>query len=269
MMLDTAAPAVVGHQAAPEISLKSHLVSALPDAMRNAHRWLVWKAQSQASGKPRKVPFYVNGTKRYGVLDTPADQAMLAAFQDALGVFMAGGYTGLGFALGPDGSGNFWQGIDLDDIPNRPELCQIADDLPGYTETSPSGNGLHAIGYGRPFTSLGSNGTGIEAYAGGRYFTVTGEGSGFRPPACLADFVEKRLRPMHSRSGAAPENDQETPECEQVATQLLLGMTACFLTTSNLTGSRSCDCANRGMVTIADAEIAVATNCRRFIVTYR
>jgi putative DNA primase/helicase len=171
----------------------------LPDEMREAVRWLVWKSVPAAdpTKKPRKVPCYADGGLR-GETDTEADRARLAPFVAALAALQSGNYTGLGFALGPDGTGQVWQGIDLDDMPNRPHLHDLADELPGYTEASPSGKGVHAIGYGRLFASLGSNESGIEAYARGRFFTVTAEQAGIHPPVCLADFVETRLRPMHS-----------------------------------------------------------------------
>lgn len=171
-------------------------VSVLPESMRTARRWLVWKSQPQAGKKPRKVPHYVDGSPRCGVLDSPEDMARLGSLNDARLALATGGYTGLGFALGPDGDGH-WQGIDLDDIAEHPGLAEVADDLPGYTELSPSGKGRHAIGYGSAFGSLGSNASGVEAYAGGRYFTVTCEGAGMGEPVDLAPFVAERLRPMH------------------------------------------------------------------------
>jgi len=169
----------------------------LPGAMLAARRWLVWLSIPQPGKKPRKVPVYANGRQRNGVLDGDADLAQLASFDDACAALASGRYAGLGFALGPDGTGASWQGVDLDDLAGRPELRILADDLPGYTETSPSGNGLHAIGYGRPFAALGSNGTGIEAYSAGRYFTVTGEGAGLGEPTDIAEFVERVLAPRH------------------------------------------------------------------------
>lgn len=177
----------------------------LPVEMRNARRWLLWKAvpNLDPNKKPRKVPYYVNGTARNGQLDSPADQAQLASLDQALRVFQAGGYTGLGFALGPDGTGNYWQGIDLDGMSIHPELLEIARTLPGYTELSPSGDGKHAIGYGRLFRSLGSDASGVEAYASGRFFTVTANASSGSANVCLADFVERRLRPMHGRTAGA------------------------------------------------------------------
>jgi hypothetical protein len=174
----------------------------LPDAMKAAKRWLLWKLEPNAdpTKKPRKVPYYTTGAHRTGALDTPEDCARLADYEEACQAyaFNAGTYAGLGFALGPDEGGQHWQGIDLDNLDQHPGLRFVADDLPGYVERSPSGAGVHAIGYGRAFHSLGSNTTGIEAYAQGRYFTVTGESLGLGDLSCLADFVEARLAPLHT-----------------------------------------------------------------------
>lgn len=172
----------------------------LPAQMREARRWLLWRAIPVPGKKDRKVPFYVSGQPRNGELDTDADRAQLATFVLAVKALGRGNYSGLGFALGPDGTGQCWQGVDLDGLAQRPALQLLADDgLPGYTETSPSGNGLHAIGYGRPFSALGSNASGIEAYSAGRYFTVTADGAGLNAPACLASYVESTLKPQHSQ----------------------------------------------------------------------
>ncbi len=178
--------------------------------MKMVSRWLVWKEVCSLEGikKPRKIPYYVSGTERgKGVtLDSHEDVSRLASFDEAIAAISTGEYAGLGFALGPDGTGKFWQGIDVDDLPARAELKDVADDLPGYTEFSPSGKGMHAIGYGRAFKTLGANKTGIEAYCGGRFFTVTADRSGRHPPTCIADFVEQQLQPLHSiRKDTAPQ----------------------------------------------------------------
>lgn len=190
----------------PSIAVDAY--ADIPALMQQARRWLVWKYESGPTKKPRKVPYYVNG-KRRGVgiaLDAPEDIAQLATFEHALQAKKNGSYAGLGFALGPDGTGNYWQGVDLDALPAHPELKHIVDDLPGYTETSPSGNGIHAIGYGKAFASLGSNGTGIEAYSAGRYFTVTGHCAGRNPIVCIATFVDARLRPAHTIGRKSPKS---------------------------------------------------------------
>lgn len=170
----------------------------IPAQMKAARRWLLWRSETDPDRpKPRKTPYYANGQRRHGALDSVEDVARLATFDEAIAA-LTPDHAGLGFALGPDEAGGYWQGIDLDELESHPGLVFIADDLPGYTEKSPSGKGVHAIGYGREFRSLGSNATGIEAYARGRFFTVTGEAVGFGEIACLADFVERRLAPLHS-----------------------------------------------------------------------
>lgn len=197
------------------------LQAELPDAMRATPRWLLWKSipNRDPGKKERKVPFYVNGQPRQGQLDTTADWSRLAAFDAALAAMERGGYTGLGFALGPDGSGACWQGIDLD----GEEISRaLRDALPGYVERSPSGKGVHAIGYGPHFPALGPNSTGIEAYAGGRYFTVTGAALG-GDIEDLSGFVTGTLKPRHSpakrtterASDATPGDDDAAERVDQ------------------------------------------------------
>lgn len=189
-------------------------MDAIPEQMRKAPRWLVWKSEpnSDPTKKPRKVPYYVDGTRRSGRLDSPADLSRLATYDAAVNAVLCG-YSGLGFALGPDGTGNAWQGADLDDVESHPEAASVASTLPGYVETSPSKKGLHAVGYGRPFDSLGSNGTGIEAYSAGRYFTVTGQRVNGSEIICIADLVENTLRPIHrGQPKPEPPSDPITPQ---------------------------------------------------------
>jgi hypothetical protein len=179
----------------------------IPVKLREARRWLLWSAEPGKPGKkPRKVPYYADGGRRSGRLDCPADWARLVTFDEAFAALVTGDYTGMGIALGPDETGNCWQGIDLDDIADHPGLEFVAEDLPGYTEQSPSGRGMHAIGYGRPFPTLGPNGSGIEAYSAGRFFTVTGDKGGLGEITCLADFVSERLVQPH-----APDDPPQSP----------------------------------------------------------
>lgn len=165
--------------------------------MRRAMRWHEWRAipdpKPDDPDHTKKVPFYVNGAPR-GATDTPEDWAQLASYQDALSV--VGRYAGLAFALGPDGSGGYWQGVDFDDVAQN-QLSDLANVRFGYVELSPSGNGCHVIGYGPDFQPLGSNGTGIEAYAHGRYFTVTFNTIFDGPLVDLAAWVASTLAPRH------------------------------------------------------------------------
>ena len=98
----------------------------------------------------------------------------------------------------------------MDNLSKSPTLTSLVDDLPGYTERSPSGDGLHAIGYGRKFKALGSNSSGVEAYSEGRYFTVTGDGARRGKIVCIADHVEQVLAPLHSRKLVRQDNSIDT-----------------------------------------------------------
>jgi len=189
----------------------------LPTSIREARRWLLWRYEANPNGgKALKVPYYHDGSRRRGAQGTDADRSRMSSFEVACAALATGRYTGLGFALGPDGTGNHWQGIDLDSIPSRPHLQLIADDLPGYTEASPSGTGMHAIGYGQAFGTFASNSSGVEAYSLGQFFTVTGEVAGLADPVDLAEFVAERIVPVHetgakSKTEGSSASDGSTP----------------------------------------------------------
>jgi len=188
---------------------------SIMDTMRAAPIWLLWKAVIESGkSKPRKVPYYLNGAARNGTLDSPEDRAQLGTYEQAAAAYgnAGGAYAGLAIALGPDGRGGHWQGIDLDDmvVKGVTDIADIWTRGPcaglGYVEVSPSGNGIHLVGYGRPFQSLGSNSSGIEAYAGGRFFTFTGRPIIADSPCRaydLAEYVEQALAPRHSAGRAA------------------------------------------------------------------
>lgn len=191
------------------------MYDSIMDTMRAAPIWLLWKAVIESGkSKPRKVPYYLNGAARNGTLDSPEDRAQLGTYEQAAAAYgnSGGAYAGLAIALGPDGRGGHWQGIDLDDMVAK-DVTDIADMWTrgpcaglGYVEVSPSGNGIHLVGYGRPFQSLGSNSSGIEAYAGGRFFTFTGRPIVADSPCRaydLAEYVEQALAPRHSAGRAA------------------------------------------------------------------
>ena len=201
----------------PEIGKGPQGPKSLLDQMKSAPRWLLQKD---------KVPYYISGKLRSGALDSPEDRSKLVTYLEALDAYekSPGKYSGLGFALGPDGNGGYWQGIDVDKIIAN-ELSDIAEHFRkgalqgfGYFELSPSRMGVHLIGYGRRFNALGSNGTGIEAYCGGRYFTVTGDEVRLADgtpsphlPIDLADTVENYLAPRHSKKNSPPPSNEAPP----------------------------------------------------------
>jgi hypothetical protein len=188
------------------------MADSVMSVMKAQRRWLV--------ASPDKVPFYVTGQMRNGALDGPADLEQLASYDDAKAVVAArGDGWNLGFALGPDGTGGHWQGIDFDHVQEK-GLADLANTVPGYVEMSPSGTGAHAIGYGRHFVTLGSNGTGIEAYSAGRYFTVTERMIRDSGLVCLASHVEQVLAPRHSAGRTASANTEQITVDAKVVTEL-------------------------------------------------
>lgn len=191
----------------------------IPELMRNARRWLVWKLEPDSKRpKPKKVPYYVNGSKRNGTLDSSQDMAQFATLEVAMQLLEKGDYTGLGFALGPDGTGNHWQGIDLDGLSQHPELLDVAARLPGFTEKSFSGDGWHAYGYGKHFASISYKKAGIEAYSAGRFFAFTADSAGLHGPCDLSDFVKSELVPLVTSKEGREDSDSRTGEATTTIT---------------------------------------------------
>jgi len=169
--------------------------------MRQARRWLLWKAvdHEDPSKSARKVPYYADGGRR-SKTDTEEDRGRLVTYEEARKK-LNGTYTGLGFALGPDEAGGHWQGIDFDwkdpapALQDRQEKIRaFVDQLPGYVELSPSGKGVHAIGYGPAFESTNQNG--VEFYSTGRFFTVTEKIVRDGELTDLTPFIESTLKPF-------------------------------------------------------------------------
>ncbi len=159
----------------PTVPQSRFTLTVFPLPMRRAARWLLW-AQD-------KVPYYVTGQRRHGKLDTEADVGRLVDAKTAYAAMLAGKgrYRGLGFALGGG-----WYGIDFDHVrdgatgalpPWVTRIVEFGTKGGMYAEVSPSGTGLHLIGYwpeGSTFRN-GRQHEQVEAYHHGRYFTMTGQ----------------------------------------------------------------------------------------------
>lgn len=149
-----------------------------PRALLELPVWLAWRSVPQPGEKPRKVPFYCDGTPRRGALDSPEDRARLMTFDQAAECFDPQRFTGLGVALGEvPGEELVLSGIDLDDVrPDDPRALEVLGAAASYSEVSPSGAGLKIFGTGTIGTAkVQRDGSGLEIYSAGRYFTVTGE----------------------------------------------------------------------------------------------
>ena len=179
----------------------------IPDELRRRRQWVNHDAE--------KIP-YTPGTKRRAA---STDSETWRSFEEAV----ADG-RGIGFVFT---SGDPYTGVDLDKCRDPKTGAvetwaqQIADDLGGYVEASPSGTGLHIIVKGK--LPMGNNRRGhIEAYSSERYFTMTGTGSGGRIPKrqeALEEFYREHLqdRPQPAK----PARGGEEPTDEQILEKLL------------------------------------------------
>jgi len=155
-----------------------------PTLLRDRPGWLVWKFEpNEGGGKPRKVPYYVGGGRRWGGQGTPRDTARLTTFDKAQ-AFAAKGFDGVGFAPLPA------FGIVALDFDNcvtdgqpHPDLGVVADTT--YTEFSPSGRGLRAFYQGSlPDRKSHGEPYGFEIFSSKGYVTYTGQS------LCMASEVE-------------------------------------------------------------------------------
>ena len=120
--------------------------------------------------KPRKVPYYANGTRRHGKQGDEADRDALTSYEKAKSA-LEYGYQGLGFAFLPDDG---LIGIDIDANADKELAAKIIGGCNSYTELSPSGNGWHIFVKGETKT-FKDNDVGIEVFCSSQFFTMTGD----------------------------------------------------------------------------------------------
>ncbi|CAB4144341.1 AAA domain containing protein [uncultured Caudovirales phage] len=163
-----------------------------PTALRELPGWLLWRYETHpGEPKPRKVPHYVGGGRRYGKQGGPEDRAKLTTFGVAREAAARQGYDGVGLAMLPD-----WgvTGLDFDycvdasgNIPA--EVLAIVGRT--YCEYSPSHNGVRAFVVGNlgDHKSLkdATNDWGLEVFSSKGFLTFTGNAL----PICeMLDYVD-------------------------------------------------------------------------------
>ena len=152
--------------------------AVLPD-LAARRQWLVWRYEpgETPEKKPRKMPYYAAGGRRFGAQGTDDDRARLVTFAEAARAVGAG-FDGVGFAFLP---GDGLIGIDLDgmlvdSVPNE-RCAAIIAACGSYTEVSPSGTGVHIFAlreHVEGLRSFKSNAAGVEVFVGAQFFTFTG-----------------------------------------------------------------------------------------------
>ncbi len=147
------------------------------EALAQRAQWLLWRYEpgETPEKKPRKMPYYASGARRFGDQGSEKDRAALVGYAAASAAAVKGGFDGVGFAFLP---GDGLIGIDLDGMidPDTGEISarcgEIIKACASYTELSPSGKGVHIICAGETET-FKSNKVGIEVFCGRQYFTFT------------------------------------------------------------------------------------------------
>ena len=197
--------------------------AVLPD-LSVRKQWLVWRYEpgETPEKKPRKMPYYAAGGRRFGGQGTDDDRARLVDFAAAAQA-VGTGFDGVGFAFLP---GDGLIGIDLDGmlvdgVPNE-RCAAIIAACGSYTEVSPSGTGVHIFAlreHVEGLRSFKSNAAGVECFVGAQFFTFTGAAYPGAPFVLhpLADETLGRLRATvaaargRSPASAAPPPSMPTP----------------------------------------------------------
>jgi hypothetical protein len=187
----TAPALVVNNTLAPPRPSRPEIFSEnVPADLRARRTWVCWRYEL-VGAKWTKVPLRADGRRA-----SSTDPATWTTFDAALAAVQAGRADGIGLAFDgvPRDDGMVLVGVDFDNLTISPDGAVVgstaADELARefegrfatYAEISPSGGGLHLLGWAPPLsravTHKFADGSGVELYSGGRYFTVTGNGSG-------------------------------------------------------------------------------------------
>lgn len=149
-----------------------------PQALRDLPAWLIWKFEphDNPGGKPRKVPYYVAGGRRFGDHGTPEDRRQLTTFSQARAAAARRGFDGVGFATLADFG---ICALDFDNcVGDGGEILPEVQELLGttYAELSPSGHGVRAFFRGQLGNRKSSKGWpfGMETFSTNGFVTFTG-----------------------------------------------------------------------------------------------
>jgi primase-polymerase (primpol)-like protein len=135
----------------------------IPAELQALRQWVNWRVEHR-DGKPTKVPLNpVNGHR--ASVTNPIDWN---TFDYA--VAMADWCDGIGFVFTKSDP---YCGVDIDGSAGS-AASEVITSLSSYSETSPSGKGVHIIAAAR-LDGAGRRRNGIELYDQGRFFTFTGK----------------------------------------------------------------------------------------------
>jgi P4 family phage/plasmid primase-like protien len=161
----------------------------IPLELRKVPRWVMWSFVQVGDGVNRrwaKMPLQTTG--RYASSTDPKTWTDFMSVEQAYNTHK---FDGVGFVFSHEDD---LVGIDLDDCYDHQQarfinaaMQQLADQVNGYMEVSPSGTGVKIFTRSNPFASHADHSIGFEAYANSRFFTVTGQHIGGTVPADVQD----------------------------------------------------------------------------------
>jgi len=169
------------------------LLNNIPSELASLNTWVLYSLEppKEQGGKWRKVPRHPQGwrasptnSKSWSNLHAVVSAHRRGFGQRGRKEIEAGAparvdFAGIGFVF--DGiqrdDGLTLVGVDVDNCvvggKLTPEASEIANSFRTYIEVSPSGAGIHILGWGKPVE--GKNVGGLEIYSSERYFTFTGQ----------------------------------------------------------------------------------------------
>jgi hypothetical protein len=153
---------------------------SIPEVLRSLRRWVTWGYFDYGEKKLRKVPMVPAANRTMKGWD---DSGKWRSFDEVIAEATSRPGVGIGFVF--DESDRII-GIDLDDAYDengdlKPWVREIGEQFSAtYCERTPSGAGLHYIGYGDRIEGKTSkkfeDGSGaVERYSQSRWFTFTGD----------------------------------------------------------------------------------------------
>jgi len=150
----------------------------VPEPLRELPAWLVWRfEQFTGEAKPRKIPYWADGTRRHGQQGAPSDRARLTTFAEARDAAVRGSYDGVGFAPLPDFGYTF---LDFDKcVDGDGHMPAEVEAIVGrtYAEYSPSGTGVRAVlkgDLGNHKSQATADQYGFETFSTAGFVTFTG-----------------------------------------------------------------------------------------------
>jgi primase-polymerase (primpol)-like protein len=173
---------------------------SIPDDLRALPQWVIWRTET-IDGRPTKVPY----SAKTGRKASSTDRETWTSYDVATRALATKNYAGVGFVLTPDDP---FTVVDLDHCIDKhgdvePTARETIKALDSYTESSPSGDGVHVWLKATLPGDKGKKAGDVETYNAKRFMTVTGNHLAGTPETIEARQTE--LDTLYARVFPKPE----------------------------------------------------------------